>query len=188
MQAGFLNPGGGQRRRRDQRPRREGRDALDVLPEWAWLLVLKQLDEYDHLAFGLTCRTFLDAVRTTTEKQSQHPQEEKEALLRTDLTNRVLCKQMPRFTFSWYQWVLGSFDWKVDSPDRDEEWNEDKYTGHFYDSDLMYLAAFQGSKKVMEWLVSQGICLDIGDWKSVEAAASGGHIHVLKWLGSEGCL
>mmetsp|Transcript_14265 Transcript_14265/g.40491 ORF Transcript_14265/g.40491 Transcript_14265/m.40491 type:complete len:80 (+) Transcript_14265:400-639(+) len=30
-----------------------------------------------------------------------------------------------------------------------------------YDVELMYLAAFQGSKKVMKWLVSQGIPLGI---------------------------
>ncbi|UPR03967.1 hypothetical protein HOP50_14g72980 [Chloropicon primus] len=60
----------------------------------------------------------------------------------------------------------------------------------------MYLAAFQGSKKAMEWLVSQGIPLKIkgkysgsdnNEVVAVVGAAAGGHIEILEWLKSEGC-
>ncbi|QDZ20588.1 hypothetical protein HOP50_04g31080 [Chloropicon primus] len=40
--------------------RRGAKHALDVLPEWAWLLVLEKLDDCDRVAFGLTCKTFLE--------------------------------------------------------------------------------------------------------------------------------
>ncbi|UPR02476.1 hypothetical protein HOP50_10g58020 [Chloropicon primus] len=194
MQAGFLNPGGGQRRRRDQRPRREGRDALDVLPEWAWLLVLKQLDEYDHLAFGLTCRAFLEAV-TTAANRSDHLQKEKQKTrLKTNLGRDTLFKQMPCFTLSWFQWVFRSFERKKGAPDdrkRSGDWRRSEdYYDHLYDYELMELAAFQGSKKVIKWLVSQGIPLKIKQkhcgMDAVVGAACGGHIELLEWLRSEG--
>ncbi|QDZ23263.1 hypothetical protein A3770_10p57810 [Chloropicon primus] len=168
-----------------KKQRREAKHALDVLPKWAWLLVLRKMSPYDHLAFGLTCRTFLEAVREVNPKKK----------LKTDLTDDKLCEQMPCFSMGWFQWVLRSFERRKGGPKtwRDEE--EESY-GHLYDSDLMKLAAFQGSKKAMEWLVSQGIPLKIkrkysesGDNEvvAVGGAAAGGHIAVLEWLRSKGC-
>ncbi|QDZ21110.1 legumain peptidase [Chloropicon primus] len=140
--------------RESKRQRREGRNALEVLPERAWLLVLKKLSPYDRVAFGLTCKTFLAAVTATAS-----PEWKKVALpLRTDLTRERLFEQMPCFSLGWFQWVFRSFKRKKGAPgDRRSK----EYYGHLYDSDLMHLAAFQGSKKVMEWLVCQGIPLDI---------------------------
>ncbi|QDZ23311.1 hypothetical protein HOP50_10g58490 [Chloropicon primus] len=140
-----------------KRQRREGRDALDVLPAWAWLLVLKQLDDYDRIAFGLTCRTFLEAVTMMTPSNP----ELKKVALKTDLKK-----------------------------ERRKGAPGDRYYDHLCDVDLIHLAAFQGSKKVMEWLVSQGIPLGIKRWWSGAAAtgaAGGGHIELLEWLRSEGC-
>ncbi|QDZ25228.1 hypothetical protein HOP50_16g77740 [Chloropicon primus] len=55
----------------------------------------------------------------------------------------------------------------------------------------MHLAAFQGSKKVMKWLVRHGdIRFDTKRWGygvATVGAAGGGHIDVLEWLRSEGC-
>ncbi|QDZ22926.1 hypothetical protein HOP50_09g54750 [Chloropicon primus] len=181
--------------RESRRQRRKGRDALDVLPEWAWLLVLKQLDEYDHLAFGLTCRAFLVVGRITARAManpSDHPQKEtqKGLPLRTNLAHETLFKQMPRFSLSWFQWVSRSFKRRKGAP---KELRYGEYYDHLYDCDLMYLAAFQGSKKVMEWLASQGISFGIERYYhgvvavATGGAAAGGHIEILEWLGSEGC-
>ncbi|QDZ25706.1 hypothetical protein A3770_18p82240 [Chloropicon primus] len=49
-----------------KRRRMEAKHALEVLPGSARVLVVKKLDDYDHLGFGLTCRTFLEVVTTAT--------------------------------------------------------------------------------------------------------------------------
>ncbi|QDZ25672.1 hypothetical protein A3770_18p81900 [Chloropicon primus] len=167
-----------------KKQRTERRDALEVLPGSAWVLVLKKLDDYDHLGFGLTCRTFLEAVTKATANPDL-----KKVALKTDLTYDKLFEQMPRFSLSWFQWVLRSFKRKKGvSP---KELGIGEYYDHLYDSDLMYLAAFQGSKKVMEWLASRGISFGIERYGVVAVAtggaAAGGHIEILEWLGSEGC-
>ncbi|QDZ18282.1 hypothetical protein HOP50_01g07870 [Chloropicon primus] len=132
------------------------------------------------VAFGLTCKTFLEAVTMATSP------EWKKVALKTDLTDDKFFQQMPCFSMDWFQCVFHFFKrWNG------ANWRSGKYYDHLYDSDLMYLAAFQGSKKVMEWLVSQGISLDI--WRyyhgvvAAAGAAGGGHLHVLEWLRSEGC-
>ncbi|UPR03530.1 hypothetical protein HOP50_13g68600 [Chloropicon primus] len=174
-------------RRASKRQRIEPKHALEVLPGSAWRIIGKHVADYDRVAFGLTCKTFLEAVTmaTTATATAANPEQKKKVALKTDLKDDKLIEQMPCFSLGWLQWAFQSFKRKKGAA---KELRDGRYYDHLYDCDLMYLAAFQGSKKVMEWLVSQGICLDIGDWKSVEAAASGGHIHVLKWLGSEGCL
>uniref|UniRef100_A0A7S2WXV6 F-box domain-containing protein n=1 Tax=Chloropicon primus TaxID=1764295 RepID=A0A7S2WXV6_9CHLO len=151
-----------------KKQRTERRDALEVLPGSAWVLVLKKLDDYDHLGFGLTCRTFLEAVTKATS-----PEEKKKARLRTDLSQEKLFDQVPSFTLGWYQRMFQSFKRKKSrrfERKKGARFNFVPLYGHSnylylsdytYDVELMYLAAFQGSKKVMKWLVSQGIPLGI---------------------------
>ncbi|QDZ23487.1 hypothetical protein HOP50_10g60260 [Chloropicon primus] len=169
--------------RESERQGREAKHALEVLPGSAWRIVGNHVADYDRLAFGLTCRTLLEAVTTAAS-----PEWKKKALpLRTDLKRRRLFKQMPCFSVGWFQWVFRSFERKKGATvQRDNE-----CSNYLYDGDLVYLAAFQGSKKVMKWLASQGIPLDIyrEDYVIVAtvAAAGGGHIDVLEWLRSGGC-
>ncbi|UPR03558.1 F-box domain-containing protein [Chloropicon primus] len=125
------------------------------LPDEVWFVVAKHLDEYDRIAFGLTCKTFLETVTAAS------PKEKKKALtLRTNLAQKTLLKQMPRFSMGWFQWVFQSFERKKG-----------------------------GSIKVMKWLRSQGIPLGTWNWDygvvAAAGAAAGGHIDVLKWLQSQ---
>jgi len=77
------------------------------LPDEVWFVVAKHLDEYDRIAFGLTCKTFLETVTAAS------PKEKKKALtLRTNLAQKTLLKQMPRFSMGWFQWVFQSFERK----------------------------------------------------------------------------
>ncbi|QDZ26049.1 hypothetical protein A3770_20p85670 [Chloropicon primus] len=113
-------------------------------------------------------RTFLEAVTKATS-----PEEKKKARLRTDLSQEKLFDQMPSFTLGWYQRVFQSFKRKKSrrfERKKGARFNFVPLYGHSnylylsdytYDVELMYLAAFQGSKKVMKWLVSQGIPLGI---------------------------
>ncbi|UPR00456.1 hypothetical protein HOP50_05g37710 [Chloropicon primus] len=165
----------------------EAKHALEVLPGNAWLLIFKKLSSYDHVAFASTCNTFLEVA--SPEKKKKKKKKKKALSLRTDLTNKTLFNQMPCFSLSWFQWVFHSFKRKKGEPQR---WGRGKYYDHLYDSDLMQLAAFQGSIKAIKWLRSQGgIPLDIkGKDHEIAApsgAAAGGHIDVLEWLRSEGC-
>ena len=162
-----------------KRQRREGRDALEVLPGVLWSVIGKHVADYDRVAFGLTCRTFLEAVREVRNPKKK---------LKTDLTDDKRFEQMPCFTLGWFQWVLRSFKRRKGAR---HNWRYGEYYDHVYDSDLLHLAAFQGSKKVMEWLVSQGIPLTLNrEYRGVVAAAgaaAGGRIELLEWLRSEGC-
>ncbi|QDZ18969.1 Rpc34 subunit of RNA polymerase [Chloropicon primus] len=180
--------------RERERQRRKAKHAFEVLPEWAWLLVMKKLSSYDRIAFALTCRAFLEAVTTTTTATA-NPELKKKVALKTDLETERLFKEMPCFSLGWFQWVSRSFKRKKKTPgklrDSKPSSHLGKYYDHLYDSDLMFLAAFQGSKKVMQWLVSQGIPLNLNrEYHGVVAAtgaAAGGHIELLEWLRSEGC-
>ncbi|QDZ22927.1 hypothetical protein A3770_09p54450 [Chloropicon primus] len=176
-----------------KRQRREGRDALDVLPGVLWSVIGTHVADYDRVAFGLTCRTFLEAVTmaTTATATAANP-EQKKVALKTDLSQEKLFKEMPCFSMDWFQWVLRSFERrKGASAEEDDRCRG--YDDPLYDSDLLHLAAFQGSKKVIKWLVSQGIPLEIKGWWSGAAAteaatgaAGGGHLELLEWLRSEG--
>ncbi|QDZ24693.1 hypothetical protein A3770_14p72110 [Chloropicon primus] len=84
-----------------ERPRAEGRDALDVLPEALWLIIEKHVRPYDRIAFALTCRTFLESAWTTAA--SLNEKEEKPLPLRTDLTDGKVFEQMPCFSMGWFQ-------------------------------------------------------------------------------------
>ncbi|UPR03275.1 hypothetical protein HOP50_12g66030 [Chloropicon primus] len=91
-----------------KRQRTEERDTLEVLPGVLWSVIGKHVADYDRVAFGLTCKTFLEAVTMAT-----------------------------------------SPEWKKGAAKR---WSWEEYSDHSYDSDLLHLAAFQGSKKVIKWL------------------------------------
>ncbi|UPR01499.1 ankyrin repeat domain-containing protein [Chloropicon primus] len=169
------------------------KNTLDVLPGSAWFLVLKKLSPYDQLALGLTCKAFLEAVTTATIATRTYPsgrppkkkKKKKTLPLRTDLTKKRLYEEMPCFSLDWFQWVFQSFERKKGAAGR----RENKFFNHLYDADLMHLAAFQGSKKVVEWLASQGIPLDIKRDNhgvvAVGGAAKGGHLDVVQWLQSQ---
>ncbi|UPR00403.1 hypothetical protein HOP50_05g37170 [Chloropicon primus] len=104
-------------------------------------------------------RTFLEAVTKATS-----PEEKKKARLRTDLSQEKLFDQMPSFTLGWYQRMFQSFKRKKSrrfERKKGARFNFVPLYGHSnylylsdytYDVELMYLAAFQGSKKVMKWL------------------------------------
>ncbi|QDZ24476.1 hypothetical protein A3770_13p69940 [Chloropicon primus] len=173
-----------------KRQRIEPKHALEVLPGSAWRIIGKHVADFDRVAFGFTCKTFLEAVTMATA----NPDLKKKVALKTDLRGHRLFEEMPRFSLNWFQWVFQSFERRKGAPGlwHGPGW----YYDHFYDSHLMYLAAFQGSKKAMEWLVSQGIPLKIkgkyfrsvnNEVVAVLGAAAGGHIAMLEWLRSKGC-
>ncbi|UPR03929.1 hypothetical protein HOP50_14g72600 [Chloropicon primus] len=58
----------------------------------------------------------------------------------------MLLKQMPCFTPHWFQWVFQSFH-RVEGAAEYKLGRE--LSNSLYDADLLHLAAFQGSKKVV---------------------------------------
>ena len=107
--------------------------------------------------------------------------EERKKLV-TNLGDDKLVSKAPCFSLDWFKWIYGSFDRREGAA---------SYRGNkeqeLYDSDLMRLAAFQGSVETMKWLREQGIRLDFAYWLAGYHAAMGGHIEALEWLRSEGC-
>jgi len=178
-----------------KRQRREGKDAVDVLPKNAWLIVAEKLDHYDRCAFGLTCWTLFDAVTTAdAEREKSEPllcgeglnptylKEGDRPPLRLDLRRAKLLQQSPRFTFGWYKWVYHSLKRRKGAP---TQRRRGQYLDDLYDSDLMHLASFQGKTNVLRWLKSQGMPLD--HRYCMAGGGGGGHIEVLELLKREGC-
>ncbi|QDZ23743.1 F-box domain-containing protein [Chloropicon primus] len=151
------------------------------VPDEVWFVVARHLNPQDRIAFALTCRTFLEAVRAASPKT-----EGEKVVLKTHLEDWM---STPCFSLSWFQWVFRSFKRRKGTRQLIARGALSKHDNHFCDSDLMYLAAFQGSKEVIEWLVSQGVRLDIKqcDVGVATGAASGGHLELLKWLKGKGC-
>ena len=84
-----------------------------------------------------------------------------------------------------YKWAYGLREIRFHVRPNREKCGWGKAT-HFYSYDLVNLASFQGSLEALQWLSSQGVPLDNGEWECGERAALGGHIEVLEWLRSKG--
>ncbi|QDZ23928.1 hypothetical protein HOP50_11g64660 [Chloropicon primus] len=172
--------------RKKQKTEAPPKHALEVLPEPLWRIVGKHVTDYDRVAFASTCRTFLEALVEAGDPRKKGP-----LPLRTSLMDHKLMEQMPCFTLDWFQWVYHSFERKEGAA---ASQRFGSYSNHLYDADLLLVATFQGSKKAMKWLASQGIPLSIKCLRheteeavALAAAAAGGHVDVLDWLRSEGC-
>ena len=98
--------------------------------------------------------------------------EERKKVLVTVMGSYKLLVKAPCFSLDWFKWVHGSF--------------ARGFQRGLQDSDLMQLAAFQGSIETMKWLKSEGIPLDTFPYMADRSAAMGGQIEALKWLRSEG--
>ena len=99
--------------RASKKQRTEPKHALEVLPGSAWRIIGKHVYPYDRHAFGLTCKTFYEAV-TRTEKEAE--KKKKDLALRTDLSDKRLFEETPSFSLDWFQWVLRSFERKKVKP------------------------------------------------------------------------
>lgn len=175
--------------RKKKRTKAPPKHALEVLPEPLWRIIGKHVTDYDRVAFASTCRTFLEALA-----ESKDPQEKGRLhlALRTNLMDHKLVEQAPCFSLGWFQWVFRSFEKKEGVCPSERFGN---YSSYLYDADLMLVAAFQGSKQVMKWLLSRGVPLNIKclrhereETLTTAAAASGGHVDALEWLRSKGCM
>uniref|UniRef100_A0A7S2SYE7 F-box domain-containing protein n=1 Tax=Chloropicon primus TaxID=1764295 RepID=A0A7S2SYE7_9CHLO len=171
-------------REQRKKQKKEAEHALDVLPGSAWLVIVKHLSPYDHFAFAMTCRTFLEALRVVNPKERIH--------LSTDLTDKALYERMPCFSMGWFQWVFlaSNASYQMMSGTANPRKRNGRYSRYLYDTDLMYLAAFQGDKEVMRWLRSCRTTPSYGGRHWVDAiekgASGGGHLNVLVWLRSDG--
>jgi len=169
----------------------EGRLPMGGLPGEAWFLVAKALHPFDRFAFTSACKAFLELVKFKLEVEVDINRIGPVRTLSTVLTESKMSKSTPCFTLDWFKWVFESFERR--GPDRpkpgtkdyaDELRHPDK--AYFYDSDLVYVAAFVGDTQVLEWLVSKGMKIDSKDWRCGTAAAQSGHLEALKWMVSQG--
>ena len=142
------------------------------------------LEHYDRVAFASTCTTFRDAIWEVVKGEREEGKERKHLV--TNLRKRKLVEKASCFILDWFEWVHGPFDRREGDPPTFRDKGFQYPRKDLYDSDLMKVAAFQGSIETMEWLRSKGIPLDIGEWDAAKAAAHGGQIKVLEWLISEG--
>ena len=145
------------------------------LPTEVWLTITEQVSQHDRLALSLTCKSFRRAV-LKTYPGGEH---------KTDLGDVRLMRSSPSFGLGWFQWVWGSFDRRRgEAPDFTYEGESLTY---FYDSNLMFLAGFQGSIGVIRWLSeTKGIPLDTKGWRGALGAALGGRRAALEWFQGEG--
>merc|ERR1711977_664707 len=170
--------------RAQKRMKREAEEAkvgksLDTMPPLVLAKVAERLEHYDRIAFASTCTTFCDAIFEVVNKEREEGEGKRKVV--TNLRNFKLVSKAPCFSLDWFKWVHGSFDRR-----EGVAWRGGEDKQKLYDSDLMKLAAFQGSVETMKWLRS----LDPPcpwDRHSCLSAASGGHLEVLKWLKREGC-
>ncbi|QDZ25023.1 hypothetical protein HOP50_15g75640 [Chloropicon primus] len=173
--------------RRRKRSRKEERMSGDLggLTKDTWSVIADHLDAYDRIAFASTCKTFAEvAMERWRLGMGWSLPEGRGMRLVTDLTEDRLFDRVPRFTFGWFVWVFESFRRREGSPSyvrfsKPEVW--------LFDSDLLFVAAFQGNLRALKWLVGQGIRCDSGSWACSRAAAGGGHLEVLEWLSGQGC-
>ena len=163
------------RTRAQKRKRAEAEEAkkgknLATMPPLVLHKVAERLEHYDRIAFASTCTTFSDAIEEVNKEGKEG--EERKKLLVTVMGNNKLLKKAPCFTLDWFKWVHGSF--------------ARGFQRGLQDSDLMQLAAFQGSIETMKWLKSEGIPLETFPFPAGHHAAMGGQIEMLEWLRSEG--
>merc|ERR1711981_201463 len=185
------------RTRAQKRRRREAEEAkeanrkgksLAAMPPLVLLKVAERLERYDRIAFALTCTSFRDAIWEVVKRTRWGE-------LLTDLSHyRSLSEKPTTYTLEWFKWVYGSFE-------REEGWEPWSICGEdiiapvnlISNSQLMKLAAFQGSIEAMEWLRNQGLPLSFPGysrnytWNYTVVTAKGGSIEALQWLRSEGC-
>jgi len=173
-------------RERERKRQKMGRKSASDLPWEVLCVVAGKLEPYDRLAFGLTCKTFLEAVKAANPLECTL---KKKVITQTDLRKDRMSELRPSFTLGWYKWMWSSFDRREGSRcwQRVEEHFNRTYLNHWYEYDLLYVASFQGNLNAVKWLVSQGIPLSARNASraSLSGAAGGGHIAVLEWLKGE---
>ena len=107
----------------------EKKKSLATMPSLVLRKVAERLEDYDRIAFASTCTAFRDAIWEVAEGERKEGEEDKKKLV-TNLTKAKLLERPPCFSLLWFKWVHRSFE------RQDKELN---------DSDLLELAAFQGS-------------------------------------------
>jgi len=182
-----------QKTREAEEAKRKGK-SLATMPTLVLLKVAERLEDYDRIAFASTCTAFRDAIWEVVKGERKEGEEDKKKLV-TDLRcgesgrrwsrKLPLLERAPCFSLGWFKWVFGSFD-RLEGAAPYRGYGDPKHKQELYDSDLMRLAAFQGSVETMKWLREQGIRLDFAYGAAGYHAAMGGHIEALEWLRSEG--
>merc|ERR1712193_248247 len=182
-----------QKTREAEEAKRKGK-SLATMPTLVLLKVAERLEDYDRIAFASTCAAFRDAIWEGVKGERKEGEEDKKKLV-TDLRcgesgrrwsrKLPLLERAPCFSLGWFKWVFGSFD-RLEGAAPYRGYGDPKHKQELNDSDLMRLAAFQGSVETMKWLREQGIRLDFAYGAAGYHAAMGGHIEALEWLRSEG--
>ena len=172
------------------RGQKRKRECAARLPALALLKVAERVDEYDRFAFSLTCKAFRDAIREVLNPKKKAGEtgatsdegKEKKALV-SNLQTERLEEKTTSYSLDWFKWAYGL-------PERRDglaPWNRYRNAmPDVYDSELLLLAAFQGSLEALKWLMSKGAPLLVRNWASGKRAAWGGNIEVLEFLRSEG--
>ena len=157
--------------------RRSG-GVLGSMPIELWHEVARRVDQYDRLSFSLSCKTFRKVMKW----------ELKTSTIVTDLRVETLFASKPNYGIAWFRFVLRTFK-RRESPVVKCKVREKVV----YDSMLMFVAGYMGSKETLQYMQRKGIPLDLVSRKvrtaaaSMEGASMGGHFEVIKWLRSEGC-
>jgi len=152
------------------------RKLLGKLPPELWSKIVDEnLDENDELAFAMTCRFF----REQQENLGWMVQTNVNSFHLLDL--RKSGRMPPSHSLGWFQWVCDTFEIL---PGFEYDWSAKKVKGAVYEGDLVNYAAFQGSVKILRWLVEEkGWELNghTGKW-----AGMGGSVAVLEYLSGKG--
>ena len=155
------------RKRKEAEEAKKGKN-LATMPPLVLHKVAERLEHYDKVAFASTCTTFRDAIWEVVKGEREEGEGKRKLV--TNLRRQNL--RAPCFSLGWFKWVHGSF--------------ARGFQRGLQDSDLMQLAAFQGSIETMKWLKSEGIPLETFPFPAGHHAAMGGQIEMLEWLRSEG--
>ena len=154
--------------------------SLADLPHGVLVSIARNLERYDHLAFALTCREFLDVQREVCKD------EQKGNAITTHLDAVTLFAIRPSFSRSWFRWIFENFRGRGTSPRSPLGKNYGELSKKLYDNEIMHLAGFQGDLGTIAWLQDQGVPLDIDGWRCGRGACQGGSMEVLRLLEREG--
>ena len=142
-----------------------------LLPELWQKILDENLNPNDLPALAMTCRFFREMQKDLGWK------------VETDLNTRRFLGlwwsgKVASHTLGWFQWVCGTFEILPGLQ------HKTRVKGAVYEGDLVNYAAFQGSVKILRWLVEEkGWELNghTGKW-----AGMGGSVAVLEYLSGKG--
>ena len=155
-----------------------------TLPSLALLKVAEHLDDFDRVAFASTCKTFHQANKDVLVARGRWGIPTSSCWMTSFKQRKVKFQGAEiAYTLDWYKWAYDLPTCYFGATKKRTE--RTCYT--FYNTDLLLLAAFQGSFEAIIWLINGKHFCPIGarDWECIQRAQMGNHVGLCRWLKQE---